>query len=74
MSIEALKDMHHVVATNLELTPKERDTKVCIPDKRLREDDSVLFKDHTADVWKSKYTCNYRTAFYLGKTQVKVAD
>ena len=36
LSLENLKNVYQVVATNLSIVRKKRDTKVPIPDKKLR--------------------------------------
>ena len=50
LSLEALKNMYQLVASNLEQAQKNGDNKVPIPDRKLSEGDSILFKDHTANV------------------------
>ena len=42
LSLEALKNMYQLIASNLEQTQKKRDTKALMPDRKLSEGDSVL--------------------------------
>ena len=58
------------MATHLELTWKKMDTKASILDKKLKKGDSVLIKDHTADVRYPRYMDVYRIVSFPGKTQV----
>ena len=58
----------------METGKKKGNTKVSIPDKKLKNGDSVLIKDHTTDVWDPKYAGDYIMVPFPDKTQVGVAD
>ena len=68
-AIVSLTNMYQFVAAYLALA-----TKTPIPDKKLKERDSVLIKDHKANVWDPKYTGDYRIMSFPGKAQVEVVD
>ena len=59
LSLEALKNMYQLIASNLEQSQKKRDTKAPTPEEKLNKGDSVLLKDHTAGVWDPRYTRDY---------------
>ena len=44
LSLEALKNVYQLIASNLEQAKKNRDTKVPVPDRKLSEGDSILLK------------------------------
>ena len=60
--------MYHLVASNLELARKRRDTKAPVLNRKLSQGDSILLKDHTTGVWDPKYIRDYRIASFPGRT------
>ena len=50
LSIEALKNMYQLIASNLKQAQKKRDTIAPIADRKLSEGDSILLKDQSAGV------------------------
>ena len=56
LSLDALKNMYQLIASNLEQARKKRDTKAPIPNRKHSEGNSVMLKDHTVGVWDPKYT------------------
>ena len=58
-SLQALKNMYQLIASNLEQAHKKKDTKAPIPDRKLSEGDSVFFKDHTTSLLGLRYTGDY---------------
>ena len=73
-SLEALQNMYQLIASNLEQAQGKRDTKAPIPNRKLSEGDSILFKDHTTNVRGTRYTRDFWITSFPGKTQVKVVD
>ena len=63
LSLEALKNMYQLIASNLEQARKKRDTKAPVLDRQLSEGDSVLLKDYTTGMWDPRYTRDYQSVF-----------
>ena len=59
LSLDALNNMYHLFASSLKQARKKRDTRAPVPVRKLSEDDSLLLKDHTTDVWDPRYSGNY---------------
>ena len=59
LSLEALRNMYQLIASNLKQAERKRDTTSPIPDRKFSDGDSVLLKDHTASVWDPRYTRGY---------------
>ena len=71
ISLEDLKNIYQLVATNLEIVRKKQDAKTPVPKMKLKEGDLILLWDHTADVWDPGYIWDYRIVTLAGKTEVK---
>ena len=71
LSIQALKNMYQLVTENLQKARK-RMTSVNFPQpNKLKAEDSVMIKDHTAGPFDSVYKRNYRIVAIKGN-QVEV--
>ena len=70
LSLEALKNIYQLVATNLKLACEKRQPNLYI-DPRLKEGDLVLVKDHTAKAFQPRFKGNYRVLSQKGN-QVKI--
>ena len=64
----SLEKTYQIVASNLELARKKRQTKVPAPDRRLREGDSAFLRDPAADAWDPRNTSDYRIVSFPRKT------
>ena len=74
LSSEALKNMYQMVATNLELARKKRNTEAPVPDKKLKDGESVLIRGYAAYVWDASYTGDYRIVSFPRKMWGEVVD
>ena len=74
VSLEALKNMYQLIASNLEHSRKKRNTKSPVPDRKLNDSDSVLLKYHTTGVWDPRYTAHHHIVPFPIRTQVEVVD
>ena len=70
LSLEALKNIHQLVATNLKLAQEKRQPNVHL-DPKLKEGDLVLVKDHTAKAFQPRFKGNYRVISQKGN-QVEI--
>ena len=74
LSLEALKNMYQLIASNLEQARKKRYIKALVLDRKLSEGDSILFKHHTVGVWDPRYTTDYQIVSFPGRTRVEAVD
>ena len=72
LSLESLKNVYQLIASNLEQAEKKSNTTTPIPDRKCSESDSILLKDHTTGVWDPRYTKDYHFISFPRKTQVEV--
>ena len=68
LTLEALKNMYQIVVVNLKLARKKTDTNAPASDRKLKEGDSALLRDHVTDVWESTYTGDYKIVSFSGTT------
>ena len=52
--------MYQIVATNLELARKESYNKALLPDRKVKEGDEFLLRDHPGNVKDPRYAIGYR--------------
>ena len=74
LSLDTLKNIYQLIASNLEQIHMKRDTKPPITDRKHSEGDSFQHKDHTTGVWDPRYTRDYQIISCPGKTQVEVVN
>ena len=70
LSLEALKNMYQLVVTNLKYAREKRQPKTYVESK-LKGEDLVLFKDHTANPFQPRFKCKFRVIAQKGN-QVEV--
>ena len=70
LSLEVLKNMYQLVATNLKYAREKRQPKMYVEPK-LKEGDLVLLKDHTAKAFQPRFKGNFRVVTQRGN-QVEV--
>ena len=69
--MQALKNIHEVVAQNLKIAHAKITDNVSLVPTKLKEGDLVLIKDHTAKAFQPCYVGNYRIVSFKGN-QVEV--
>ena len=65
LSLEALKNMHQLVVTNLKYAREKRQPKIHVESK-LKEGDLVFVKDHTAKPFQPRFKGNFRVIAQRG--------
>ena len=74
LSLEALKNLYQLVVTNLKYAREKRQPKMYVEPK-LKEEDLVLIKDHTAKAFQPRYKGNFRVVTQRGnQVEVKPAE
>ena len=71
LSLEALKNMYKIVATNLKMARKRKDSPKDHKPIQLKPGDVVLVQNHTKGLFDPKYIGNYRVVLIKGN-QVEV--
>ena len=71
ISLEALKNMYEIAATNLKKAKEQRGMPVDIPPRTLKQGDTVMIKNHTAGPFDPKYLGDYRIVAFRGN-QVEI--
>ena len=74
LSLDALRNMDQLIASNVKQDQKDRDNKGPVPVGKRSEGDSILLMDHTAGVWDSRYIRDCWIVCIPGRTQVEVVD
>ena len=74
LSLEALKNIYQWAVTNLKLACEKRQPSLYI-DPKLKEEDLVFVKDHTAKAFQPRFKGNYRVVFQKGnQVEMKLAE
>ena len=71
LSLEALKNVYELAATNLRIARQRRGKMQQIIENKLKLNDLVLIRDHTAKAFEPRYVGNYRIISFKGN-QVEV--
>ena len=71
ISLESMKNLYEIVATNLKLAREKGDPQKQPPPTKLQPGDTVLFQNHTKGPFEPKYIGDYRVVSLKGN-QVEV--
>ena len=71
LSMQVLKNIYEVVAQNLKIACTKITDNISVIPTKLKEEDLVLIKDHTAKAFQPCYVGNYRIVSFKGN-QVEV--
>ena len=64
ISLESMKNLYEIVATNLKLARKKGDPQKQPPPTKLQPGDTVLIQNHTKGPFEPKYIGDYRVVSF----------